>query len=366
VASQSKGSNDVVLWEQFAREIDAHGLMQTYVRQTWFNHPPLMGWMMWGQYRLALALDLPFSVLMKVPAILADLVVLLLVSSELRSSRTIALLIALCPLPLLISAHHGNTDSLCAGLALASFVMFRRTRYTLGALLLGMALNVKLIPIVLVPVAAICVPLRYWPKSALALGLALAPFAIPFASVPEAFYRNAFAYKSIVAPWGINFFALPAAAEHPALHAALKEWVLPFAKNAIILGSVVWAAIAFLAGRWTLWQRAFLPMAMFLVLAPGFGVQYLIYPFSFLLLASPRHGLEYGFVAGLYAFTAYAFYWTGTLPALSWFNPQWGLVAQGVGLIAWYVLARAAVSVVATAHPYATESGEPKARFHRG
>src|SRR5205814_9830382 len=60
------------------------------------------------------------------------------------------------PVAILISAHHCNTDSIYAMLCLAAVYVIESRRGSVGAwfwggLLLGAAINVKLIPVLLIP-----------------------------------------------------------------------------------------------------------------------------------------------------------------------------------------------------------------------
>jgi hypothetical protein len=96
--------------------------------------------------------------------------------------------------------------------------------------------------------------------------------------------------------------------------------------------------------------------ALFLVVTPGFGVQYTAYPAALLLAASLRWGVAYGIAAGIYIGYIYASFWTGNIPLNSAFVPfprmaglltvlPWGILlgflvrcvrrpAQGVALAA--------------------------------
>src|SRR5690349_18004577 len=74
----SWGSNDAVYFYTFGNEIDAHGLLYTYVENPDYNHPPIPG--LWaaaarlmtqrlGSGTLAVS---AFCILFKLPVILAD------------------------------------------------------------------------------------------------------------------------------------------------------------------------------------------------------------------------------------------------------------------------------------------------------
>ena len=85
---------------------------------------------------------------------------------------------ALCPAAILISGFHGNTDCLYVALVLVAAIAFDRQRYFLSGLLWSAALNVKLMPLVLIPMVVSRHTECQWPRSGspgsgLAVGLAL-------------------------------------------------------------------------------------------------------------------------------------------------------------------------------------------------
>jgi hypothetical protein len=111
--------------------------------------------------------------------------------------------------------------------------------------------------------------------------------------------------------------------------------------KALILGSSL--ALALIHRRLSeleLYELGALAFALFLVLAPGFGIQYLIYPAPLLMLASPRRGLAYAYLAGLFAGLTYLVRWTGSSPPFSNFSGPQDQYALAAGLLAWFLLAR--------------------------
>ena len=97
---------------------------------------------------------------------------------------------------------------------------------------------------------------------------------------------------------------------------------------------------------WARWRRHFDPitlcavcLATFLVIAPGFGLQYLIYVLPFLLFADFRSGLAFSALGGLFALVIYVSYWTGRFPPYSSFGGEgYPMPAPLIGLAAWAVL----------------------------
>src|SRR5438552_19200990 len=112
------------------------------------NHPPLP--VLWA----ALALRAgggsqhEMAVLIKLPAILADMLSIVLLARVWKArghSTAAAIAMELSPVAILISAYHCNTDSIYAFLSLlAMHFLARGRRYFFAGLVLGGAINIKL------------------------------------------------------------------------------------------------------------------------------------------------------------------------------------------------------------------------------
>jgi hypothetical protein len=345
ISVASVGSNDIYLWRHFATQIEARGLMATYQEQSWFNHPPLSGLLQWGWLRLSEATGLRFSFFVKALPILADVLVIGVVWRALNPAPWVLWALALNPINLMICAYHGNTDSLCAALCFLAVVCLERKRfYWAGALLAG-ALNVKLLPAVLVlpffvrgfrlggaravlELFAVCL-------------LGSMPFWPVFAYAGSAFYANAIAYKSIPFDWGFLHVGYASAAAFPAFSGGLATLLAAYGKVVVLLGAwLLGSVIAYRDREPTLtgMQMGAACFAWMLFFAPGFGVQYLVCVSAFLLLAKPRSGLDFALSGGVFLFLIYAGFWTGTWPATSWFHGRFNELARAVGMLPWLVL----------------------------
>src|SRR4030095_499127 len=93
----TSGSNDIITWERFGREIAIWGVLDEYRRTVRFNHPPLMG--VWSRTAvwIADATGVPFSVTFKLLPFAADVLGMWLMYSlarrrggELHAWRTAA------------------------------------------------------------------------------------------------------------------------------------------------------------------------------------------------------------------------------------------------------------------------------------
>ncbi len=343
----SGGSNDMASWVNFATRIQAHGLDHMYRTEVFFNHPPLMGkWATTVLYYSGL-LNIPFPYFFKLPLVLFDVGLMYLIYSirkpldSLRDAQLAGALYALNLTAILVTAYHGNTDTYCAGLWLISAWLLTRSKDFAAGLALAAAINVKLVPVLAIPV--MLAPYRDWKRCFRFLGglsLGVIPF-LPFlwSSGPQ-FYRNALAYKSNLELWGIEFLALyardggavlgPMAARFSDFYFNHGRWVV----FAAIFAVAYWARRQ---RKHTLAAASLVPM-LFLFFAPGFGVQYTVYAAPLLAAYSPRAGIRYGTIAGVFIGLVYLAFWTGTFPASSYFNRMFPMPGPIVGFLAWLYL----------------------------
>jgi hypothetical protein len=293
------------------------------------------------------------AVVFRVPVILADAAAALLLGRialdrglGARAAKLVTAGYAFNLCGILVSGYHCNTDPAYAMLSLlACYLLQDRGRPLLAGLALGLAVNVKLIPGLLV--LPLCLAARSW-REVLRFGAGLAVMGLPFVPpllLEPAFARNVLAYRSQIDNWGIPYLLAqlrgspiprtgPPAPDHPAaVYFHHGSW--------IILALVgLWAVAArALHPRWDLYRVAAVTYAIFLVFAPGFGVQYLVMVAPLLYVAvAPRFGNAYGLAAGAFLLAAYWFYYDGGFPISSLFDRRFPEQIALVGLVAWGTL----------------------------
>ena len=86
---------------------------------------------------------IPFSFLLKTPAIVADLGVALLLRTTLRGGERAAIAYMLNPVTFLLSVYHGQLHTVAMAAAVLAFWLLERNRFKLGALALGLAGSVR-------------------------------------------------------------------------------------------------------------------------------------------------------------------------------------------------------------------------------
>lgn len=288
------------------------------------------------------ATPLRFRVVLKIPSVAAEAVTAWLLyriwseRSGPGAGQRAAAAYALALSPIVISGFHGNTDAIyfCLALAAAYLMESKRAPFWAGLAMAG-ALNVKLIPVVAVlPLWSRCTSLRAAGRYAAGGILGAAPFFWALttfgADGRRAFLEALLLYRSNLEYWGLELFVRWG-------HTLLDPVFPPLAVlvrgagdiYAAYGGEVVMLASAMLAARHVLlsvregrpaldaYQLVFLGFALFLVLGPGFGVQYVGCVIAPLIAVDIRRGVVVATATGVFITTLYAIFMVRWLPAHS-------------------------------------------------
>jgi hypothetical protein len=305
IALNTLGTNDVVAFYQFAKAVEAHGLPWAYENSILFNHPPLVGYLLHG---LASLSRLPFlqengitfPFLLRLPGIAADFAVVLLVLlvvreyPRLRPPTWALLLFAASPVSLMVTGFHGNTDAIMLLFLVAAAILAARGQPLLCGLLLALSCQVKIIPLLLLPIFFFLWTERRWS------GFFVASFVLssllfslePLLRAPLPFLKNVLAYGSFWGVWGITYGLRMTGLDglDKTSFFALSVWQngIMTALKIIVIGSILVLA----------WRRRKLPAEslfatigyawlLFFVFSPAVAAQYLVWLAPFILLLSP-------------------------------------------------------------------------------
>ncbi|HEX8915468.1 MAG TPA: glycosyltransferase 87 family protein, partial [Humisphaera sp.] len=311
-----------------------------------------------------------FAQVFRVPAVLADAAACYVLYRFWRGragptrAATVAAAFAWSPCAVLVGAYHTNTDSVLALMILLAAVAAtadpatgRRPRPFLAGLALAGAINVKLTPVLLVPVLLLAC--RRWRDAAWAVG-GLAAGALPFvpllATCWAKFYAQSVGYRSNPDSWGVLYLLMRLTGTVPddpqdvtVGPSPVVRWYYERGRFVVLAAVVAWAAAGrrlSAAGRAGPADLFAVAAALFLILAPGFGIQYTVTVLPVMFASRPRWAAAYGLVAGAFALLLYAHHWTGTWPAYSQFRGRMPAPIPYVGLAAWALLVGYVVAVV--------------------
>jgi 4-amino-4-deoxy-L-arabinose transferase-like glycosyltransferase len=237
------------------------------------------------------------------------------------------------------AGYHGNTDPVYAGLTLLSAYALEAWEAPFWAgVALALALNVKLMPIFLVP------PLLARCRSRRAAGLFLAGLAlgvVPFLpfllTIPRIMYTNMVAYNSLKDEWGLGAFFNYGAwggAVKP-IARAVAAFYIPIGRYVILLGVLIVAVAAHLRQRWNAYELGALGWASFLIFTPGFGVQYTVCIVPLLFAADVGRALLYSTFTGVFLLVIYTLSMPWALPLWANIRDPYAPVAVLFGLIGW-------------------------------
>ena len=343
----SIGTNDIETWQRFGFYISEHGLNALYHVDPLFNHPPLAGWFAAVIYRASALWDVPFPQLFRIPGILADCVVgLLLVQfwKQRTPKSLVTQALVFCGFAwslssLLVSGYHGNTDSLYAMLSFVSVLLIRKGRGGLIAgIVLGLSCNVKIIPVILLPVIlALAKTGAERRRVILGFCIALVPFAVQVVVSGSVFVSNVLLYPSFPDYWGVMMFIRLATATSP-LHEYWIAWYGIVGRIVIVAGITV---VCWYASRKRIkdgFLLAAVCLCIFAVAAPGFAGQYFCLFPPFLFALSPRWGFGIATLTGFAMVASYYQFLVAWYPLHSVHTSLAGKGTIFLGFQAWLAL----------------------------
>jgi hypothetical protein len=264
---------------------------------------------------------------------------------------------ALCPI--LVAAYHGNTDCACVAACLLAVYCFEvRKDPLLAGLAIALALNVKLVAVlVALPLLAACRSRAQLFRYVLGSASAVVPFLIGLAGAGGAFVRNVFGYASRFEVWGV-YVLLFSTRQIPGVNGAslnaVARWYFANGKYFVLFAVVALTVFGHLK-KLDPARLAAAAMTLFLVLTPGFGVQYTVYPATLLFGVSLMLGMRFSVVAGIFCALVYASWSLGVYPLESEYHGY----SVGVSFIGFAVWLTALASLPECLRPGEVRHGVP-------
>jgi len=345
------GTGDIGRWQNFADGVRSAGPVGVYELRwpaSFYNHPPLIG------YFLKLVngfenLGVPLGVTIRTVSSLADVATALIVFELLRRRRSLSIamwsgvLIGISPVLWSVSGFHGNTDPIFTMLTLASVLLLAdRNRPVLAGVAMGLALGVKIVPVVAVPALLIYAAVRgggtFWRYSG-GLGVVfLITWGPALALQGKDVLSDVIGYRgSDLRQWGLiqvvhwlgnppgweNFLVGPGRFLVLILCCAVPAWFVRRRPDALP------TAVA-------------LSLVGFLLLSPAFGVQYTVWPLASAYLVGFRSATFYNVSAGAMVMAIYT-RWSGGIHWDRGHATGYTVFEVILGQVAWVALGLVAV-----------------------
>lgn len=337
--SNTIGTNDVYLWIEHAKLLSDRGLIGAYQTPGLFNHPPipaLFAEWAWEMSRYQVPL---FAKLIKLPSLFGDVITVWLLARF--YSLRLAAVFSLLPASILVSAFHGNTDSLYAAFLLAAVTCSTRGSHVLSGLCFALSLNVKLLPLVLLfPFLILCPTPKALLQTLGGLILGLCPFYYPCLTVPLDMHRNMLQYSSNPDNWGIQFL-FNQLREYGATSIAdrFSGYYTFIGRYVLLIGGILIALAARRRIQSDIIQALSLCGAFFFLVTPGFGVQYVVFTLPLFLIHSEDRGIFWGLSSGIFIGSVYYTFMTDWSLYVSWFDSWFPSYTKLLGIIPWCLCA---------------------------
>jgi len=333
------GSADVAGYVDYVAKIHEFGVKAYYYNGPYnntFNNPPFMIHVLRALDWLATRSGLPFPFWLRLTSTLADvgtIAVMVQVVPKFTSPARATLLLVLlaaCPIAIIISGYHGSTASEMVFLVVLSvYLLGNLNRLWLAAVVFGLALSVKVSPLMLAPALFLYLPdlksrVKYFGAAAAVFLVGSMPYLL---QEPRIIIKDVFGYNSIYGNWGWT---------------SLMVWLYPeapqFARFPFEVTGIhsVFAAI----GKWTmlaiivvtsvlmnrqkpkppLFLQCSFIMTIFLALTPGFGSQYVMWLMPWVVILGLWPTIVYYAAGSLYTLMMYTC-WAYSASALFYCDP---------------------------------------------
>jgi hypothetical protein len=276
------------------------------------SYPPFSAFIFALTYRLYALLGEPsrflYYFLLKQPMVWADigaavvLAKIILLSGDTRSARTALLVWLYFPLGIIISSMWGQLDPIALFLTLLSIYFFLASKWLPSAAMLGLAIYLKTLPIVFLPVFFMQARTRN-----IGLGYSLVSLVIPVAGTLVPTLAFNWGYSAIYNNLSFQV-AIPSTGAMSAL--SLAYFALPLSSLALYVTGSIWIPVLLATyvyvwkRRLPLFQGLLITIVAFSISRPFLPEQWSLYPLALLLLVRTRENM--GHFLGL-AFSSTAF-----------------------------------------------------------
>ena len=313
VVMTSIGTSDAIFWILWTNLVGKHGIAGAYAVSPMLNHPPLTVALLAAYREISAATGIEVTDLLRLVQVLADCIsAFALLSIGRRLGMTdpwwLPLYYFLSPVTIAITAFHCNVDATMVMFVLVALALFLREQHAAAGAALALAFASKIPAIFLLPFLLVAARRAWWRVLAAFAAVTLAIWTPVVAAGGSIVLRNIFGWAGMAGSWGFPAIAHQLALERFAqFYVAQGRWILLSALA--ILG-----ALFVLRGRNDVLRVAPLIYLTILFLAPGFGIQYLLWPLPFIPILFPRRAaLLWSAITSVFVFVIYT-YWSGGFP----------------------------------------------------
>ncbi len=269
------------------------------------SYPPFSAFIFGLTYRLYVLLGEPsrflYYFLLKQPMVLADVGVavvlakIILISGDTRASRTAFLVWLYFPLGIIISSMWGQLDPISLFLSLLAIYFFLASKWLPSAAMLGLAIYLKTLPIVFLPVFLMQLRTRN-----IRLSYSLVSLVIPIAGTLGPALAFSWGYDAMYNNLSFQV-AIPSTGAMSVV--GFVYVALPFSSLALYVTGSIWIPVLLVTyvyawkRRLSLFHSLLIVIVAFSISRPFLPEQWSIYPLALLLLVQTRE--NFGHFLGL-------------------------------------------------------------------
>ncbi len=319
------GSNDINRWIYYGVKLHEVGTFKIYSLVELYNHPPLMSWVLKFVELIAVKSGWGFPYVFRLLPIFADyasafVILGLLTKYKVKNKILISIICCINPINFLISGFHGNVDTVFIFFVLLAIYFAENENIIVSGLTYGLSICVKIAPLILAPIFIFYIKGKR--KKVIFILSSLAVFLIVFLPYLindyRSMIRNIFLYKGDQGVWGIwHILCLLSNNTHLVIkNSAQVLYRFYDAYNGAIffITILILPLLLMRNKKLNLAEGTFFTFCLFLVIAPGFGVQYLSWLSFFSVMVLPALGTIYLVAGGFFLYGVYRYWRISQLP----------------------------------------------------
>jgi hypothetical protein len=274
---------DSMLWRMFGRSISDSGLSNSYRDVYMLNHPPAASFISGVLYSVSRGWGFNENYWCRFLSLLAEagIVWLLYTYQKYTGKERIVIRYLLSSIPAIIVFGFGNIDVVCFFFVLWAIIELDKSKsYLKSGLLLGVSLNIKLLPLFLVPVLiSIAGDFQRIRRFLIGLGISCSPFFFFFILDPHGLFRKVLNYvPELKFRWGMPVLLQGT---------GIEDWYYTSGKYISLFGVLLVCIFYKVYKKNDPFVLVLQCSLVFFLFAPAIFMYYLMYAHLFMLFSSP-------------------------------------------------------------------------------